>query len=494
MQVNFVDTTLRDGSQSLWALGMTTGMMASVAADLDNAGFTAIEVPCNPIYFKKFIRDHRENPWEMLRLMARLMPRTPKGCMTAALIHPFDLRPPRAVVRLFYERVAATGGLNRGQLMANTMNQRTRDFPWYVPFLKGIGIQPAIALCYQISPRHTDDYYAALTREVAAFEPAAIYLKDAGGLLTAERVRTLMPSILANAGDIPVELHSHCTTGMAPHVYLDAVRLGVATLHTALPPLANGSGQPSLFNVVRNVRLMGHEAPVDDASLLGASEHLARIARQEGLPLGAPLEFDQAQFVHQVPGGVISNLRVQLAELRIAHRLAEVLDEVVTVQRELGYPMMITPYSQFVVTQAAMNVALGERYKVITDEIIRFALGAFGTDSGFEEMEPNLRDRILALPRAREVREAMDRLSGDEPTLAEIRAGMGAGGLDDEEFLMRYVMKGDQDVSAMHAAGPHRRFDRGAGGIAALLDELLRQRRTPAISVRLGNDHITLRT
>ncbi|MEZ5650389.1 MAG: hypothetical protein R3E87_07545 [Burkholderiaceae bacterium] len=493
MRIEFVDTTFRDGSQSLWALRMTTGMMAAVARHMDGAGFKAVEVPYNAIYFKKFVRDHREDPWEMLRLMAAAMPRTPKSCMLAALIHPFDLRPPRSVIRLFCERVAATGVMNRAQLMANTMNQRERDFPWFVPFLKGLGVRVAIAVCYQISPRHTDDYYAALTREVAAFEPDCIYLKDAGGLLTIDRIRTLLPAILGAAGGTPVELHSHCTTGLAPHVYLEAARLGVSALHTAIPPLANGSGQPSLFATARNVRLLGGVADVDEGPLRSASEHLSAIARSERLPIGAPLEFDQAQFVHQVPGGVISNLRQQLHELRIADRLDEVLDETVAVQRELGYPMMITPYSQFVVTQAAFNVALGTRYKVITDEIIRFALGAFGTDSGYTHMDPGLRDRVTSLPRAREIRQALSALDDPQPSLAQIRSATGNATDDDETFLLKYIMKGGHEIAAMRAAGPFRRFDLiAATPTLALLDELLKERRVSNIAIAGGGDHITL--
>jgi oxaloacetate decarboxylase alpha subunit len=284
---------------------------------------------------------------------------------------------------------------------------------------------------------------------------------------------------------------------MAPLFYLTAAELGVPTLHTALPPLANGSGQPSIFAVARNMRLLGGVADIDEGSLYSASAHLTDIARAQDLPIGAPLEFDQAQFIHQVPGGVISNLKQQLKELRIAHLLDEVLDECVSVQREMGYPMMITPYSQFVVTQAAMNVALGERYKVVTDEVIRFTLGAFGSDSGYEYMDPNLKDRVLALPRAKEVQRALDALDRPEPSLDEIRRSVGSASDSDEDFLLRYIMKGDQDIAAMRRAGPHRRFDREApgaqsGSMLALLDELLQSQRSTSVHVRRGQDHITL--
>ncbi len=219
------------------------------------------------------------------------------------------------------------------------MDQRKRDFPWLIPMFREFGVQAAIALAYQVSPRHTDEYYAQLTREVLQFKPDAIYLKDQGGLVTPDRLRTLIPAIVNNAQDVPVEFHSHCTTGLAPLCYLEAVPLGIQTLHTAVPPLANGSSQPSIFNVARNLRLMGHSPRVNVEVLERVSERLTSIAKREHLPIGAPLEYDHAQFIHQVPGGVISNLAHQLVELRIQHRLREVLDEVVHVQKELGYPI-----------------------------------------------------------------------------------------------------------------------------------------------------------
>ena len=154
-----------------------------------------------------------------------------------------------------------------------------------------------------------------------------------------------------------------------------------------------------MFNVASNARLLGIfgrsstrrcSAPV--------AERLTAIAKQEKLPIGAPSEYDYAQYIHQVPGGVISNLKHQLAELRIQHRLDEVLEESVQVRKDLGYPIMITPHSQFVVTQAAINVATGERYKLVIDELILFAQGVYGEDSGYTWMDQNLKDRLLGMP------------------------------------------------------------------------------------------------
>jgi oxaloacetate decarboxylase alpha subunit len=213
---------------------------------------------------------------------------------------------------------------------------------------------------------------------------------------------------------------------------------------------------------------MGFSPRVNEALIEEASRRLTDIAREENLPIGAPLEYDHAQYVHQVPGGVISNLVFQLTEMRLQHRLSEVLAESVLVRKDLGYPIMITPLSQFVVTQAAINVATGERYKHVIDELILFAQGAYGEDSGFTVMDPNLKDRLLGTQRAAEL------ATRQRPnvTMQELRAGLGGAAVSDEEFLLRYVMKGDQEIRAMRSAGPPKQYRDSRLSIVRLLDEL----------------------
>jgi len=309
--------------------------------------------------------------------------------------------------------------------------------------------------------------------------------------LTVDRLRTLLPVIVQNANGTPVELHSHCTTGLAPLVYLEALKLGVQRLHTAIPPLANGSSQPSVFNVAANARLMGYSSRIDETMLRSISERLTAIAKQEKLPIGAPLEYDYAQYVHQVPGGVISNLKHNLAELRIQHRLDEVLEESVQVRKDLGYPIMITPHSQFVVTQAAINVAMGERYKHVTDELILFALGVYGEDSGYPWMDQNLKDRLLGMPRAKELKELAARGKRDIP-LKEIQEKLGGPGVSDEEFLLRYIMKGEQEIEAMRAAGPPRQYFNTAMPLLTLIQELGKHRQVRYIQVQRGSDSLLI--
>ena len=488
MDVSFIDTTFRDGSQSLWASGMRTGMIEAVAESMGRAGFEAVEVPVNAVYVKKFVRDLKEDPWEMALMVARKMPHTVKSCMAGAIISPFEAPPPRSIIELFYTVLAEIGALNRAQLTTNTFGQIKGSFPWIIPLFKRLGFQIALAISYTISPRHTDEYYAKKTLEILPFRPDVIYLKDQGGLLTVDRLRTLLPIIVRNANGIPVELHSHCTTGLAEVVYLEALRLGVRTLHTAVPPLANGSGQPSVFSVARNARLLGYSPRVDETVLRPVEEQLTAIAKQEKLPIGAPLEYDYAQYIHQIPGGVISNLRYQLIEMGIQDRIDEVLEEVVQVRKDFGYPIMITPHSQFVVTQAAINVATGERYKLVIDELILFAQGVYGEDSGYPWMDQNLKDKVLAMPRANELGARQRR----EIPLKEIREKLGGAGVSDEEFLLRFIMKGEQEIAAMRAAGPPKQYFNSTLPLVTLLQELKKHTKVRYIRAQRGSDSLVI--
>jgi len=490
MEVNFVDTTFRDGAQSLWASSMRIGMIEAVAEEVGRAGFAVVEVPLNGIYLKKFVRDLKEDPWELARMVARKMPHTLKSCMAGGNLNPFGAPSPRGIAKLFYDRIGAIGALNRAQTFANTYGQMEREFPWTLPIFRDAGLQVAIALSYTISPRHTDEYYAQKTRDILAFKPDVVYLEDQCGILTLDRARTLLPAIVRNANGVPVELHAHCTTGLAPLVYLEALQAGISTLHTAIPPLAEGPSQPSIFSVARNARLMGHTTSIDEKALQPVVERLTAIAKQEKLPIGAPLEYDYAQYVHQMPGGVISNLTHQLAQLRIDHRLNEVLEESVQVRKDLGYPIMVTPHSQFVSTQAAINVATGGRYKHVIDELILFAQGVYSEDSGYTWMDQNLKDRLLGMPRAREL---AARQRPDDISMSELREKFGGPGVSDEEFLLRYVMKGEQEVQAMRAAGRPKPYFNASLPLLTLIQELEKHPRVRYVEVKRGGDSLVIR-
>src|SRR6476659_1630331 len=393
--IKFVDTTIRDGHQSLWAENMTTGMMLPVAETLDRAGFDAIEL-ISSSHLKKCVRELKEDPWARVRLMRERMPRTPLR-LNAGRFSAFDITP-KSMYRLFMERMAANG--IREARISEEWNE-LEGWEWKTKVSRDIGINPVLNIIYSVSPKHTDAYFAERTRQAASLKVNRLCLKDPGGLLTPERIQTLLPIMFANANGISIELHTHCTTGLGPLCCLEAVKLGIKIVNTALPPLADGSSNPSLFNVARNLRALGYRTLIDEEIVKPVSEHFTQIAKREGFPIGEPVEYDYSQYQHQVPGGMISNLRFQLRKVGVEHKIDEALRETMRVRAELGYPIMVTPLSQFVGSQAAINVIVGERYQEVTDQVIKFALGHAGAE-GARDMDPNVKDKILDRPRAKE--------------------------------------------------------------------------------------------
>jgi oxaloacetate decarboxylase alpha subunit len=257
---------------------------------------------------------------------------------------------------------------------------------------------------------------------------------------------------------------------MAPFNYLEAIKLGVDTLHTAIPPLANGSAQPSIFNVARNAEVLGYQPLVDIQAIKPVENHFTYIAKREGHPLGAQREYDHAQYLHQVPGGMISNLRHQLRALGMENRLQETLDEAGRVRAEFGYPIMVTPLAQFVGSQAAINVITGERYKEVTDQSIQYALGHWGREAP-QVMDGTVKDKILGHPRAKE----WAGWTSPDLSLKEVRQKFGGPGVSDEELVLR-VIAGGPAVDAMLAAGAPREYLSARQPLVRLIDELAGRR------------------
>ncbi len=482
--ITFVDTTLRDGDQSLWGSRLTTGMLLPVASEMDRMGFDAIDVD-GMTFWKWRVRQYREEPWDRIKLLSKKFVRTPMTIMCGASTGQFYVGP-LAFAKLRVERLAANG-IKRVQVTGFLNDMRFR-VPEVVQFARDAGLQIVIGLNYTISPRHTDDYYAEKARQAAALRPDRIYIKDAGGLLTPERTKTLVPAIKQNIGALPFELHSHCTTGLAPICYLEAIKLGVTILHTGISPLANGSAQPSLASVARNARLLGFNPVIDEAPLQTVSDHFRFIALRNGWPPGVPLEYDYEQYLHQVPGGVISSLKRQLVEMKMPHLLKPVLEETAKVHEEMGYPIMVTPFSQHVVTQASINVMLHERYKEVPDELIQYCLGYWGEEASCA-VDAGVKAKVLDRPRARE----LARQERYEPSIEEIRRENGGASVSDDELIARYAMGGDDELKAMRPAPPIREYHSARSPLMALIQELLQQKGSRYIDVKKGNVSLTLR-
>jgi oxaloacetate decarboxylase alpha subunit len=479
-EVRFVDTTIRDGHQSLWAERMSTGMMLPIAKRLDEAGFLAIEL-LSGSHIKKAVRELREDPWERIRRVAELVPNTPLR-LIAGRVNTFGFDPP-CMYELFIARMAANG------IRQARISEPWNDLPGWkyrVEVARRFGLDPIVNLIYSVSPVHTDEYFAERCRQAVTLAPFRLCLKDPGGLLTPERTRTLVPVILANASGIPVELHSHCTTGLGPLVALEAVRLGIRIVNTGIPPLANGPALPSIYNVARNLRALGYQPVINQEVLHPVTEHFNAIAKREGFPLGVPAEYDEATYQHQVPGGMISNLGHQLRQVGKEGQLQQALEETSRVRVEFGYPIMVTPLSQFVGSQAAINVIVGERYKEVTDQVIRYALGHFGEEA-VTAMDQDVRQRILDRPRAKEIM-AQTRT---HPTIADMRRDLDAATVSEEELLLRWLLNRD-DIAAMRAAGPAKDYVTTRHPLVKLMADLTQRADCNLIQVSKSGFALTL--
>jgi oxaloacetate decarboxylase alpha subunit len=439
--IGLVDTTVRDGHQSLWSAdALTTAMIAEIAPVMDRVGFRAIDFTSST-HMAMAVRTHAEDPWERIRVVRDLMPTTPLGFITPGMRFMAWQRAPADVMRLALRCVIRNG--IRRIWVAESMNDVETDLRIARIASEEGADDVLVGLVYSISPLHSDDYYAARAREIAASTDVDVLnLKDPGGLLTPERVRTLVPALRAAAPSLPLEVHSHCTATMAPLCYLESARLGASFVCTAARPLANGTSQPSAEQTLANLRAEGFTVELDEHALAEMSAYFTTLAARIGRPLGTPVEYDVSLYRHQLPGGMTSTLRRQLREVGLESRWDEVLAEIPRVREELGWPIMVTPLSQFVGVQAFLNVTTGKRYSQIPDEVVKYVLGQYGPPPG--ELDPGVAATVLASPRAEQFRDGEHGLD-----LAEARARHGDA-ISDELLLLRMMLPAEQ-VDAMLA-------------------------------------------
>jgi oxaloacetate decarboxylase alpha subunit len=482
--IKLIDTTIRDGNQSLWATRMTTPMLLPALERMDEAGFLHLDVH-SALHVDVCVRFLRESPWERVRLMAARIKRTPlRMGFRSGNITGFSTRPPEDFIDLWVRKWREHGidvfWCHDGLIDIDNIGRNIATVKKH----GGYGVAP---LTFTESPVHTDALYARKAADVIArFGADAIMIKDSGGLLTVDRVRTLVPAIRAAAGDVPVEIHSHCLTGLAPLVCLEAVKLGIDRVHTAIGPLANGASLPSAASMIANLRTLGYRVDVEDAAIKDVSEHFLRVAKRTGNPIGAPVEYDAFHYKHQVPGGMLSNFHAQLRDAGMLDKLDAVLEEISRVRVDLGWLLMVTPFSQLIGVQAMLNVVTGERYKVVPDEVKRYALGHYGEPPS--PIDPDVLDKIVAngskaIPeRAQPPRDAVPMLRAKYPHAS------------DEERILRYLFE-PHHVDALLSAGPIQAEDARfsvRNPLVYLLEELKRRPPVTRISIQKGTDRVEL--
>lgn len=444
--IKLIDVTLRDAHQCLWATRMTTAMMRDIAPRLDRAGFEAIDLVGGAV-FDVCVRYLREDPWERMRLLSSWIKETPLVIHTRGQsLFTFEFFADD-VVELAAERFAANG--MRYHTPYDALNDmRNLELP--IKAGKRNGLYVAGGLVFTFSPVHTDAYYIRKAQELVKLGVDAIFLKDASGLLTPERVATLVPAVKKVLGERPLQIHTHCNSGLAPYVVLQAVKYGVDVVHTATSTLANGVSHAPTERVVANLRRRGHDVGIDLDAVNEVAERLATIAKQEDKPIGTPNEYDEFHFQHQCPGGMVSNLAYQLETMGLRHRLDEILEEAWHVREDLGYPIVVSPFAQFIVTQAVLNVVGGdkgkERYDTVPDEVRLYVRGGYGEIAG--PIDQNLYDKITR--GAQPIKERPGALV--PPALERIRKARGPFTSDDDLLLAAFY--DDSQYCALKDAGP----------------------------------------
>jgi len=464
--LQIVETSLRDGNQCLWgALGIDTAKTLTIAPVMERAGYRAIDFTTST-HMGVAVRYKQQDPWERIRAMGEICKTTPLQFLSTGFrFIAWETASPEFMELAF--RTLALNGIRRFAL-ADPNNDSASNVEVARLVKRSGGEQVIGALVYTISPIHDDAHYAAAAREMAQSPDVdALYIKDPGGLLTPKRAQTLIPAILAEIGGKPLELHNHCTIGQAEPACLEAAELGVAAVQCASGGAADGTSNPPITRMIANLKAMGHTVEIDEDAAREVAEYFTALAEAEGLPTGRPMHFDAAYLRHQLPGGMVGTMRRHLADHGVPELEGRVIDEMGTVREELGWPIVMTPFAQMLQTQAMLNVTGKERYAVIPDEIIRYALGRFGRPN--VPIADEVMDKIMANPRTKELR--------DEPGMAELsdlRKRIGKN-LSDEEFLLRATMPANL-VDAMRAKGPApREYDPSTVALMNLLREVLKR-------------------
>lgn len=373
-KVKLTDTTLRDAHQSLIATRMRTRDMLPIAEKLDEVGFYSLEV-WGGATFDSSIRYLNEDPWDRLRALKSAINKTPLQMLLRGQNLVGYRHYPDDIVSKFVEH-AAESGIDIFRIFDAVNDIRNMEVSIKTAIRVGTHVQGTV--CYTISPVHTIPAYVMMAKELEEMGCDSLCIKDMAGLISPQAAYDLV-SALKNEISIPIDLHSHCTSGMAPMSYLFAAEAGVDILDTAMSPFAWGTSQPPTESMVAALQGTAYDTGLDLILLTEIKKYFKELKEKyRGIldPISETIDTDVLKY--QIPGGMLSNLVSQLKEQNALDRYEDVLAEMPKVREELGYPPLVTPTSQIIGTQAVMNVLVGERYKVVPKEVKDYAKGLYG--------------------------------------------------------------------------------------------------------------------
>ncbi len=387
--VEITETVLRDGHQSLIATRMRTEHMLPALERLDEVGYRSLEV-WGGATFDVAYRYLRESPWERLRAIKAKVQKTPLQMLLRGQNLVGYRHYPDDVVERFCFR-AAEEGVDLFRIFDALNDPRNMEVA--IRSVKKAGARVQGTICYTESPVHTLEAFVSLGRTLAELGADELCIKDMGGFMPPHAAATLVQALGKEVG-LPIAVHTHSSSGMALMTVFAAAGAGAKSVDTALSPFGGGTSQPPTESVVGGLR----ETPWATGLALEPLADLAGyiqgvLARSRPLLELRSLQVDPQVLLHQVPGGMLSNLFSQLREQESLGRLTEVLHEVPRVREDLGYPPLVTPTSQIVGAQAVLNVLLGKRYAQVTREVEYYVRGLYGQTPG--PVSSELRSRVL---------------------------------------------------------------------------------------------------
>jgi len=430
--VKITDTTFRDAHQSLMATRMRTDSMLPMAEKIDQVGFFSLEV-WGGATFDVCIRYLVEDPWDRVRLLKKHILKTPLQMLLRGQNIVGYKNYPDDVVEKFVEK-AAEVGIDVFRIF-DAVND-VRNLETAIKTVKRVGAHAQGTVCYTISPVHTIEHYLEIANRLAELDCDSICIKDMAGMLSPQDAYDLVNAFKKKIG-LPVHLHCHSTSGMALMTYLRACDAGVDIIDTAFSPLAGGTSQPPVETVVAALKNTLYDPGFDMELLFEIAEYFRNLREKyyDPIRLIDPMaeKIDTSILVHQIPGGMFSNLISQLKEQNAMDRLKEVLEEVPRVRKDLGYPPLVTPTSQLVGTQAVFNVLSGKRYSIVPKEVKEYVKGFYGKPPA--PIDEEVRKKIIGKGKIITCRPA-DLL---KPQLDKIRKEL-KGVTEKEEDILTYAL------------------------------------------------------
>lgn len=426
MKVNITETVLRDANQSLIATRMKFNDFKEVLQDLDKAGYYSLEV-WGGATFDSCLRYLDEDPWERLRNIRKNV----KNTKLQMLLRGQNLlgykHYPDDVVRNFV-KYSIENGIDIIRIF-DALND-LRNIEVAVEETLKYGAHAQGAICYTLSPIHNLESYAKLGKEMENMGVNSICIKDMAGIMGPKEAYDLVKA-LKETVKVPIFLHTHSTTGLAPMTYLKGIEAGLDGIDTAISSFSGGTAQPATESLHYALKGFGYETGLNEKVLKTINDHFkpvkdSFISSGQLNPFVLGTETDA--LTYQVPGGMLSNLIAQLKDQNSLNRLEEVLTEVPRVRAELGYPPLVTPMSQMVGTQAAVNVLSGERYKIVLKEVKAYVKGEYGKAPG--KIDEALIEKIL----------------GDEKPIVGRFADTLAPVFEETKEKVKDIAKSDEDV------------------------------------------------